>query len=521
MPKNEGFKSIAVIALTSLAILFSGPLSHAEEPTKRPNVLFVISDDQSWAHTGATGCKAARTPAFDRIASEGVLFEQAFAPTPGCSPTRAALLTGRNNWQIEHAGTHWSSFPTKYEVFPDRLEQAGYFIGMTGKGWAPGSEEGWERNPAGPRFGGADYTGAFRVFLDKRPAEKPFLFWFGSREPHPSTIRANLGCGVEAGYDLGDIEVPPFLPDVPEVRSHIADYLRLIEIYDEHLGRMLTMLEENGELENTLIIVTSDHGMGFPKAKANLYEYSTRVPLAVRWGAEVTGGRKVTDLINLIDLTATIYEATGVEPPQAYPIAGHSLVEILRGNGEGIVEPERDAVFCGRERHTSARYENNTYPIRSIRTQEFLYIRNFAPERWPAGAPQALDGNNQLRPITDANNAFADIDASPSKAFLVENREHEAHRNLFLWSVGKRPAEELFDIRADPGCIINLAGEPKHQETRAALAALLDAHLRETGDPRVVGPDPDIFETYRRYGGVRSYPAPDDEPEEWEELKVP
>lgn len=292
--------------------------------------------------------------------------------------------------------------------------------------------------------------------------------------------------------------MPPFLPDVPEVRSQIADYLRLIEIYDEHLGRMLTMLEENGELENTLIIVTSDHGMGFPKAKANLYEYSVRVPLAVRWGAEVPGGRRVADLINLVDLTATIYEATGVEPPQAYPIAGRSLMGILRGSGEGLVEAGRDAVFCGRERHTSARHDNLGYPMRSIRTHEFLYIRNDAPDRRPAGAPQALDQNNHLLPITTPGSSFADIDFGSAMKFLVENRDHEAHRKFFLWSVGKRPAEELFDIRADPGCLINLAG-----------------------DPRIVGPDPEIFETYRRYGNIRRYLAPEDEPAEWEELKVP
>jgi N-sulfoglucosamine sulfohydrolase len=508
-------------ALILVAVLSAGPLCTAEVSAKRPNVLFVISDDQSWAHAGAYGCKAARTPAFDRIAREGVLFTYAFAPTPGCSPTRAAVLTGRNNWQIEQAGTHWSSFPRKYEVFPDRLEKAGYFIGMNGKGWAPGSEEGWERNPAGPKFGNNDYSEAFREFLDKRPAEKPFCFWFGSREPHSSVIRANLGCGVAAGYDLDEIEVPPFLPDVPEVRSHIADYLRLIEIYDEHLGRMLTMLEDSGELENTLIIVTSDHGMAFPKAKANLYEYSVRVPLAVRWGAAVPAGRKVADLVNLIDLTATIYEATGVEPPQTYPIAGRSLLKTLRGKGEGMVEPERDAVFCGRERHTSARHGNLTYPMRSIRTPEFLYIRNFAPERWPAGAPQPLGKNGKLLPMTDPGAAFADLDPGPAKAFLVENRDHEGHRKLFLGSVGKRPAEELFDIRADPGCLVNLAGDPRHQETRAALAARLEKHLRETGDPRIVGPDPDIFESYRRYAPVRNYLPPEDEPAEWQNLKTP
>ncbi len=508
------------LALTTL--LSVAPLAGGDETATRPNILFVISDDQSWAHTGAAGYKAARTPAFDRIAAEGVYFEQTFAPTPGCSPTRAAILTGRNNWQIEEAGTHASSFPTKYEVFPIRLQAAGYFIGLHGKGWAPGNSDGWPHNPAGPNFRGKNYTEAFRGFLEARPNDQPFLFWLGAHEAHSSQMNMHRGIGAEFDYKLEDIEVPPFLPDVPEVRSQIADYLALIERYDAQLGDILTLLEETGELDNTLIIVTSDHGMAFPRSKANLYEYSVRVPLAVRWGNQVPAGRRVADLVNLIDLTATIYEASGVEPPQAHPISGRSLMETLRGNAEGIVDPARDAVFCGRERHTSARHANHGYPMRSIRTHEFLYIRNFAPDRWPAGAPQSLDPEGKLRPFEDFGSSFADIDPGVSKAFMFENRHQEAHRKFFLWSVAKRPSEELFDIRTDPGCLINLAGDPQYEETRVKIAARLDAHLRETGDPRVIRPDFHIFESYPRLvGRIRDYPAPDDEPEEWQEFVDP
>lgn len=496
----------------------------AQTSSSRPNVLFVISDDQSWRHAGAYGCPAARTPAFDRVAKQGVLFNQAFAPTPGCGPTRASILTGRNNWQNEQAGTHWSTIPPHLEMLPDRLEAAGYFIGMVGKGLVPGVAPEREHNAAGPAFTvqGGGYSDGFRKFLDERPGEKPFFFWFGAREPHPGVIRANLGCGVRAGYDLDTIEVPAFLPDTPVVRSHLADYLRLIEVYDEHLGRMLDMLSEAGELDNTIIMVTSDHGMGgFLRAKANLYEYSVRVPLAIQWGAKVPGDRKIDDLVNLIDLTATIYEATGVEPPQTYPIAGRSLHDMLRASGEGIVDASRDAVFVGRERHTSARHDNLGYPMRAIRTHDFLLIRNFAPDRWPSGAPQTLNQNKQLTPITHPDNAFADIDGSPSKDFMLAHRDDPQYRDFFLRAVGKRPEFELFDIRNDPACLRNLASDPAFAEIRDKLAARLEAHLRETGDPRIVGPDPNIFESYRRYGNIRNYPAPDEEPAEWADFIVP
>lgn len=507
--------------LLAAAVLTATP-SAAADPVPRPNILFVISDDQSWVHTGAAGSKTARTPAFDRIAREGIYFHHAFAPTPGCSPSRAAILTGRNNWQIEEAGTHASSFPTRYEAFPDRLRAAGYFIGMNGKGWGPGTFDGWPHNPAGPLFRGADYTDAFQNFLDARPKEKPFFFWFGAREPHPSLMRAHAGIGVKSGFNLDAIDVPPFLPDVPEVRSQIADYLALIERYDTHLGRMLDLLDERDELDNTLIIVTSDHGMGFPRAKANLYEYGTRVPLAIRWGNRIAPNRRADDLVNLIDITATIYDAAGVDPPQSHPIAGKSLLHILLNVRSGTADLARDAVFCGRERHTSARHDNLGYPMRSIRNREFLYIRNFAPDRWPAGAPQAVDNHGNLRPLPDINNSFAEIDPGMSMRFLFENRHHPAHRKFLLWSVAKRPHEELFDIRADPGCLINLAGDPRHTEVRKQLASRLEAHLRETGDPRIVGPDPAIFESYPRLvGRIRDYPAPDQEPEDWQEFEAP
>jgi N-sulfoglucosamine sulfohydrolase len=454
------------------------------EPPQPPNILFAISDDQSWPHAGAYGYPSARTPHFDRVASEGVLFGQAFGPTPGCSPTRAAILTGRHNWQIENAGTHWSSFPTQYAVFPDQLEQAGYWIGYTGKGWAPGSRAGWSRNPAGPQFSGDgrhDYAGAFRSFLDQRPPGKPFYFWYGSLWPHrPYTA----GSGQRAGIDPDDVDVPPFLPDVPEIRSDVADYLREIQLFDDHLGQMLAMIEQAGELDNTLIIVTSDQGMPFPRAKANLYEYSVHVPLAIRWGDRVPAGRVIDDLIDLIDLTATIYEVADIEPPTEYPISGRSIVNMLLSDQQGVVDPERDAVYMGRERHSSARHDNLGYPMRAIRTHEHLYIRNFHPDRWPAGAPRALRDDGTLGPRTDPANAYADVDASPTKAFLVRHRDHPEYGRYYQWAMGKRPAEELYDIRNDPGCVNNLADEPEYANVRKQLAEQLEAYLTEAGrDP--------------------------------------
>lgn len=481
---------------------------------KRPNILLCISDDQSYPHASAYGYKATQTPHFDRVANEGVLFTGAFAASPGCSPCRAALLSGRHTWQIENAGTHASSFPASYPSFQDLLEQAGYFTGYTGKPWGPGRwEDDRPRNPAGDEFNqhkgeppltglrSTDYATNFLDFLSQRPEGQPFSFWFGASEPHR---RFEQGSGLRAGKKLEDADPPPFLPDRPEIRSDILDYAVEIEWFDFHLGRMLNILEEMGELENTLVIVTSDNGMAFPRAKANVYEYGTHVPLAIRWGERVPAGRVVDDLVGFVDLSATILEASGVADPGPGKPPGRSILSLLESGEQGVTDPSRDAVYCARERHSSSRYNNATYPQRSLRTHQHLYIRNFKPERWPAGAPQKYDDENTLGPM---HGAYHDIDASPTLDFLIANRDDAELGKYFHLAVDKRPAEELFDIIKDPGCLTNLAEAGEFDDVRKKLGARLEAYLEETGDPRLRG-NGDVWETYKRYSPIRKFPAP-------------
>lgn len=511
--------------LTRLAVLLLAPVVVHAATASRPNILFAISDDQSFAHTSFAGYPGVKTPHFDRVAREGVFFRHAFAPSPGCSPTRAAFLTGRHIWQIEQAGTHASSFPKKYAVYPDALEAAGYFVGLTGKGWAPGNYQidGRTRNPAGPEFSRRtltpphdgisrnDYAANFADFLAARPKDRPFCFWFGASEPHRVFSK---GSGLKAGKRLEDAPPPPFLPDTPEIRSDLLDYCLEIEWFDSHLGRMLKQLEDAGELENTLVIVTSDNGMAFPRAKANLYEYGFHLPLAIRWGARVPGGRIVDDLVGFVDLTATLYAATGAaHPSPEYPLAGRSLLDLLTGGKQGLVEPSRDAVFAGRERHSSARYANWTYPQRAIRTAQHLYIRNFRPDRWPAGDPIVLADRGKQGAKEAGGNAgrmhsgYKDIDGSPTLDFLIARAEDPATRRFLDLAVAKRPAEELFDIVQDPGCLRNLANDPAHAATRSALARRLEDELRRTGDARVIDGG-EIWESYPRYSPVREFPKP-------------
>ncbi len=504
--------NIIVIRLAFVIVLFT--FAATSVAADRPNILLAISDDQSFAHTSIAGCQAVATPNFDRVARDGVFFTNGFCSSPGCSPSRASLLTGRYTWQLEQAGTHGSEFPNKFDVYPDLLEQAGYFVGFTGKGWGPGDWRagGRNRNPAGSPFQSrttddvpargirkTDYAGNFADFLAARPKDQPFCFWYGASEPHRAF---EAGSGLRLGKRSDDVQVPSFLPDTPEIRSDILDYCVEIEHFDSHLGRMLQQLADIGELENTIVVVTSDNGMAFPRAKANCYEYGFHVPMAICWPKRVPGGRVVDDLVSFVDLAPTFLDAAGKTPSQ--PMVGQSLVPLLTSAKTGLVEATRDCVFSARERHSCSRWDNRTYPQRAIRTQDYLLIHNFRPDRWPAGAPQKFNGNGQLGP---PHGGYHDIDACPSLTFLIDHRDDDRLAKYFHWAVDKRPEWELFAIKTDPGCLDNLADDPAYASTKQQLTDRLTKHLRDTGDPRELDGG-EIYETYRRYGKMRKFPRP-------------
>lgn len=493
----------------------SGDAQKNEPPVakKKPNILLIITDDQSWPHASAYGDQAISTPAFDRLANEGVLFNNAFAASPGCSPSRAALLTGLNCWQLKDAGTHGSGFPSAFNVLPDLLEAAGYAVAFSGKGWGPGNYKvsGRTRNPAGPEFSSrkmespegistTDYAANFSGFLSTRREDQPFFFWVGIHEPHR---KYKKGIGVSSGMNPEDVIVPGFLPDVDEVRSDLLDYGFEIQWADRHLQRILHTLEEQGELDNTLIVYTADNGMPFPRAKANVYEYGIHVPLAIRWGGEVRGGRVSDDLISLLDLFPTFLDAAQVAYPD-YPIEGISLFEGLTRQSSF----PRDAIYASRERHSSSRWNNLGYPQRCIRTNRYLYIRNFAADRWPAGNPREL---NQSGRLDLSRYAYHDIDEAADN-FLIRNQDNPEYAELFRLSVGKRPAEELYDMVKDPACLVNLASDTAYAEEVADLRYRLGGYLMQTSDPRVTGNGELIFEQYPRLAGpIRQFPAPDAE----------
>ncbi len=441
---------------------------------RRPNILFCIADDWGWPDASIAGMPVVQTPTFDRVAREGVMFENAFVSAPSCTPSRGAILTGQWHWRLQEGGNLWSTLPARFDVYPDMLEAAGYHVGYTRKGWAPGFNEpgGRARNPAGSQYKD------FAEFLKKRPDGRPFCFWFGSQDPHrPYQWRS----GVESGMEIADVRVPAPLPDSETVRTDVCDYYWEVQRFDREVGELIKALEQAGELDNTLVVMTGDNGMPFPRCKSNLYDRGTHVPLAVRWPARVAGGRIVRDFISLSDLAPTFLAAAGLEPTDM--MTGRNFLDVLTSGKSGQVDPQRTLVFTGMERHTTGRAGGVGYPMRAIRTHDHLYIRNFKPDRWPAGDPEV----------------YRDIDNSPTKTYMMEHRDEPAVKRLFELAFHKRPAEELYDLGKDPNQLENVAGRPQYAEVRKALADELMARLTATGDPRALGGG-DVFDTYPYYG---------------------
>lgn len=508
------FRSILLLALASAQ---SGPGAYATgQATKSPNFLFVISDDQSFPHASAYGTDWVKTPNFDRVAREGVLFTSAYVTSPGCSPSRASILTGRYPWQIEEAGTHASSFPLKYKTFTQVLEANGYAVGFTGKPWSPGDWKvsGWKQNPVGkeynqkktnPPYSGiskTDYAGNLDSFLEQKKPGQPFFFWLGTNEPHRDY---EAGSGIKAGKSESKVRVPGFLPDYPVVKSDLLDYAVEIEWFDRHLGLALDKLASMGELDNTLIVVTADNGMAFPRAKANCYDAGIHVPLAICWGKQIRKGQTITAPTSTVDLAPTILEAAGLKFDGQFPMAGKSLLARLKAPHDANRDSDNRPVFAGRERHSSSRYENHGYPQRIIRTGNYLYIKNYHPEYWPAGDPQVYRNDGTLGAMHDA---YMDIDIGPTLQYYRKlNVTDPEFAPLFLAATAKRPAEELYDIQKDPDCMHNLAGTSGFRSIQEQLNRQLVSMLRASGDPREAGPDPEIWEAYPRLNGaIRNFP---------------
>lgn len=486
------------LLLSLIALLFVTACSSRENTkNRRPNILFCIMDDAS-PHMSAYGCEWVNTPAFDQLADQGILFRNAYTPNAKCAPSRANVITGRNSWQLEEAANHVINFPAKFKTFPEVLRENGYATGKTGKGWGPGNPgmvdgqprlligESYSRiktQPWANKMSNEDYASNFDAFLDDVSEEEPWFFWFGAREPHREY---EYGSGHRvAGKNIADIDsVPAFWPDNEVVRNDMLDYALEIEYVDSHLDRMIKTLKKRGLLDNTIVVVTSDHGMPFPRCKAQEYKYSNHVPLAIMWPKGIKNpGRTVYDMVSFIDFAPTFLELADVKYEESgmHHSPGMSLTDIFYSDKEGQVNAERDAVVIGKERHDYSRPKNQGYPIRGIVSNDFMYLYNYDISLWPAGNPEI---------------GYLDIDGSPTKTEILRLFRSGEEDKYWEWSMGKRHEnEELYQISKDKECMFNLASDSAFIVIKDSLKARMEKMLREQEDPRMFGRG-DVFNTY-------------------------
>lgn len=492
----------------------------------QPNILFAFADD--WGRYASIYKDQANasplnqlisTPNIDKIGREGATFTNAVVPAPTCTPCRSSVLSGRYFWQTRLGailqGAVWDeNIPT----YPKVLEENGYHIGATYKTWGPGvsvgvpayGDESHYYETGGKNFNqfshyvtnkvneGVDQDEAkgelyqevqnnFESFLTDNSEEKPWCYWWGPTNTHRTWEK---GSGKKLwNIDPDDLKgkMPDFFPDVHDVREDVADYLGECTALDAGLGVLLKMLEERNELDNTLIVLSGDHGIpGFPRAKANLYDIGAEVCLLARLPNKIKAGTTITEMTNLMDLAPTFLDAAGVSKPKG--MTAQSIWPKLTGTA---TEEKEDWVITGRERHVAtARELNLPYPHRAIRTKDYLYIRNFKPERWPMGDPNGMDDlNAEPIPWKDLENntraAYSDLDAGPTKAWMIHNRNKAEHTHQFQLGFGKRPFEELYSIKQDPHHMTNLAEDSNYESVKQELWQKLKKELIKQKDPRI------------------------------------
>ncbi len=489
-------KTYLCTTLIFICFFTSAYAQKIKKDNPRPNILLIVFDDASFDHFSANGSKWVKTPGFDRVAKEGILFKNFYTPNAKCAPSRSVILTGLYPWALKEGANHIGYFPQDIKVVTEALQQNGYSTAYTGKPWGPGLAllpNGETRLLNGKPYlqkttipptqdiSRNDYKANFADFLDETKKDEPWFFWCGAWEPH-RPYQFDSGRKV-AGKSLNEINrVPAYLPNTDSVKADLLDYALEIEYFDQQIVQMLNDLERRNLLDNTLVVITSDNGMPFPRAKGNSYEISNHIPMALMWPKGISKKRvSVSNYFSTVDLVPTLLDASKTSYTTAGMLkpAGKSLTPVFcnpkRGNSK-----DKGVLFFGRERNDFGRPNNEGYPSRSIMKDGFLYIYNFKTDRYPSGDP--LTG-------------YLDTDGSPSKTAILNQQKQQADSVLWELSFGLRPTEELYNINTDKDCVHNLASSKKLQTTKADLKQQLFSKLKEQQDPRVLGRG-DVFDNY-------------------------
>ncbi len=461
--------------LAACLCVMLAPACSADGPG-RPNVVLIIADDLAWDDCGAFGNPAVKTPNIDKLARGGMRFDRAFVTASSCSPSRSSIITGRHPHCTDAEELHWP-LPREQVTFVEELRASGYWAAAAGK-WHLGNavkdrfDVVREANPAGFQLAvgkdsrarmTAEGSGAIQSGCDQwvpvlrdRPKDRPFFLWLAALDPH-----RDYEDGILANpHRPDDVVVPPCLPDVPEVRKDLALYYDEIARLDQHVGEVMAELDRQGIADSTLVLFLSDNGRPFPRCKTTLYDSGIKTPLIARWPGKIAPGGRCGSLVSTIDIAPTILRVAGIEPGPSFQ--GKDLAPLFKDPAAKV----RDLIFAERNWHDYASHG------RAVRSGRFKYIRN----------------DDQKTPLTPP------ADAVRSPTFVAMRRLRDGgkltplQRSCFA---SPRPAEELYDVDADPDEAINVIADPKFAGVLETMRKSLSDWGRETGDvlPDRLSPD--------------------------------
>lgn len=456
--KPSRTKSIALAGVLSLGAAATQTLTAADsgnETAGKPNFIVFIADDAAWNDCGPYGNENIKTPNINKLATEGLVFDNAFLTTSSCSPSRCSILTGRYPHSTGAPELHMP-LPAEQLLFAGELQKAGYYTAVAGK-----YHIGPKRSEFDTIYGGKPSGCEFWMeALEKRPKDKPFFLWLAALDPHRD-YQANA---IPEPHHPKDVIVPPYLPDNDSTRKDLALYYDEISRLDSYLGKVMEELKKQGVDENTMVIYMTDNGRPFPRAKTRMYDSGIKTPFIVRWPDQLKKGRSDA-LTSSIDIAPTLCELAGAKIPENYQ--GFSFVPVLKDRHVEI----RDYIAAEHNWHDYQAHE------RAVRNHKYLYIRNAFPKL----------------------NASPPADAVGSITYQEMIKLYKAgklNENQLDCFVKPRLAEELFDVVNDPDQLRNLASDPEYTNVLDEMRNLLDSWIVEYGDKIPEHPSPDTFDRW-------------------------
>ena len=440
--------TFAVFAIFSCGNVRSGN----PEP---PNFIVFIADDAAWNDCGPYGNEIIKTPNINKLADNGLVFNNAFLTASSCSPSRCSILTGRYPHSTGAPELHMP-LPEDQLLFAGCLKKAGYYTAVAGK---------YHIGPVRPEFdtiyGGIPSGCEYWIeALKNRPRDKPFFLWLAARDPH----RGYDTNTIPEPHDPDKVIVPPYLPDNDSTRKDLALYYDEISRLDSYIGQVMGELKDQQADENTLVIYMSDNGKPFPRAKTRLYDSGIRTPFVLWWPGKIQEGT-TNALISSIDLAPTLCELAGASISETFQ--GESFVSLLNDPSAGI----RDYIVGEHNWHDYKAHE------RAIRSHRYLYIRNAFPKL-------------NATPPADA------VQSITYQKMIDMYQAGELNCNQLDCFIQPRPSEELYDVIEDPYQLTNLAENPDYAEILNEMRHLLDDWVVEFDDEIPQNPTPDKFDRW-------------------------